>query len=193
MEEPGVTSGLSHASVNFPHVLPPEQGNRKNKLKHKKMKILLWTLQTCRKPEMWRLPSSEVGTLAGNPRGREVYHPHPAGRLGQVAAHAQPKCLPHCCVNLLEGGTASVAELQGGSHGLWEQGPSGEDEDRAPRCTTCTATRGHLEECRPTVIREPGLCPDPGLGEDEHPPTLGTRASGLCLKLPQLSTCRLET
>lgn len=37
-------------------------------------------------------------------------------------------------------------ELQGGSHGLWEQGPSGEDEDRAPRCTTCTATHGHLED-----------------------------------------------
>lgn len=92
------------------------------------MKILLWTLQTCRKPEMWRLASSEVGTLAGNPRGREVYHPHPAGGLGQVAAHAQPKCLLHCCVNLLEGGTGSVAGASG-----WITWPLGAGAQRRGR------------------------------------------------------------
>lgn len=92
MEEPDVTSGLSHASVNFPQVLPPEQGNRKNKSKHtQKMKILLWTLQTCRKPEKWRLASSRwEHWLETQGRGRSVILTGP-GVWGKLLRMLNPR------------------------------------------------------------------------------------------------------
>lgn len=160
--------------------------------------------------------------LAGNPRRVGGLSSSPDGEFGASCCACSTKSLPHCCVNLREGGTecrgspgvdqtasgsrgpAARVRMEPRSHALHNlyshtRPTSKMSQPAQPQMlsledvTTCTPTHADLKDCQPTVIRELGLRPDPGLGEDEPPPTLGTRASGLSLKLLQLSACRLET